>query len=121
MTSKMRPGQTVATVGWSAAERPLGCRDTHMLHFLLKGAVSVGTEEKGELETQRDMEEKPFPNSDPELLSLTKQPASWISAGGGLPSLLLQWTSGNLSNTLGRKYGQVKADCEMCSDVPQVL
>lgn len=68
------------------------------------------------------MEEKPSPHSDPELLSLTKQPASWISAGGGLPSLLLQRTSGNLSNTLGRKCGGMRCarmdhneSCESCS------
>lgn len=81
----------------------------------------MGTEENGELEARETWKKSLLPNSDPELLGLTKQPASWISAGGGLPSLLLQGTSGNLSNTLDRKFGGVKADCEMYSDVPQVL
>lgn len=64
----------------------------------------MDTEEKGGAGGPRDMGGKPSPNSDSELLSLTKQSASWISAGGGFPSLLLQWTSGNRSNSLGRKH-----------------
>lgn len=114
MTSAMRPDQTVGQLAGQLLNDLWAAETLACCVFFLRGLPVWAQRRKGRAGGPRDMGEKPSPNSDPELLSLTKQPASCISAGGGFPSLLLPWTSGSLSNILGRKYGGMKAGCRIC-------
>lgn len=114
MTSAMRPDQTVGQLAGQLPNDLWAAETLPCCVFFLRGLPVWAQRRKGRAEGPRDMGEKPFPDSDPELLSLSKQPARLHLSRGGCPSLLPQWTPGSLSNILGRKYGGMKAGCKIC-------